>query len=238
MSEGTSRGFGFLPKEGASPQDLSRYPTPKRRIRYLPLHLPKEVLSYDRLSITRGIISMIPTGLPGKLPGYLDDPGWRVRAFRSPEGDLVPSTSCRGGDRGRPPIQGIGGFPGSLNRRWFQIFTVGSPRGSIGSYHPPRGISSGSGVSIRGYSVRSPILSRAGDPGFSSFLSQGRGLNRFREDLRVSFCVPLRSFRGTISEDRIRRPVMIFCDRFHLSRRIDVVDRFRSPVRVVSNTAI
>jgi hypothetical protein len=27
---------------------------------------------------------MIPTGLPGKLPGYLDDPGWRFRTFDHP----------------------------------------------------------------------------------------------------------------------------------------------------------
>jgi hypothetical protein len=47
-------------------------------MRYLPLHLPKEVLSHDRLSITRWIISMLPTGLPGKLPGYFDDPGVEI----------------------------------------------------------------------------------------------------------------------------------------------------------------
>lgn len=156
----------------------------------------------------------------------------------SPEGVPVPSTSCRNGDRGNPPIQGIGGFPESLNRRWFQIFTGGSPRGSFGSYHRPRGISSNSGEGIRGYRVRSSNRSRAGDPEFGSFLSRRRGSSRFRENPLVPFRDLWVSFRGTLPGDPVRRRVMIFNDRFPRSRGTGSIVRLGSPVRVVSNTAI
>jgi hypothetical protein len=110
----------------------------------------------------------------------------------------VPLTSCRGWGRGLSPIQGIGGFPGSLNRRWFLIFTFGSPRGSSGGYLQPRGISSVSRPVIRGYPDWSPNLPRAGDPGGGSFLSRGRGLIRFREDPRGLF---LESFGSVPKND-------------------------------------